>query len=90
MTSTEFKLNRSGELKALLESPLGADLFNTLGNLCPPPQTTEHAHLYAHNQGVVDGYNRCMRNFIQLAMPPQPKFEPEANYGVSDKPSEVK
>ena len=85
MTPTEFKVNRIGELKAFMESPLGADLFNTLGNLCPPPQTSEHAHLYAHNQGRVDGYNTCMRHIINLCMPVQPKIEPEANYGVADK-----
>lgn len=90
MNSQEFQANHSGDLKAVLDSDMGKRLLTVLSSLRPPHEFPPQEHLLIENRGAVRGYELCLRNMISLTMAPKNVTQPEANYGVPEKPTPPK
>ena len=86
MTSTEFKLKYSGELKTFLESPMGRELLAVTHGCRPALKdsfSNEHDMLRTYARG--EGFEQCLRVIVSLASLPVVQKEPEANYGIVEK-----
>jgi hypothetical protein len=86
MTPTEFQQNHSGDLKAVLDTPMGKELFNVLAALRPQmPDSFPNEHSMLRAYAKIEGYEMCVRCIVSLTLSPKVQIQPEANYGVPDK-----
>lgn len=86
MTKEDYQSKFGGEFKKFIESPAGQALVMTLSKMSPNYEYPKEEHLYADNRGSKRGYDLCLNNIFSLTVVSKPIPQPEANYGVPDKP----